>query len=109
MTATATYTAQQITAIGGRDWKGRRVYLNEVAELLGIEVAYYGSGNIRHASLDGQTISNTEAARLLGTKVYLDTTTGHLVVSTTGTTRALTDEQVRERIEAAVAARVAAL
>lgn len=74
MTAT-TYTAEQIIAIGGREWiKGdkHRVYLNieAWAPLIGLEIAYYKSGSIQYAEVAGTKISNRRAYALAATKVY---------------------------------------
>src|SRR5690606_1587698 len=70
-----TYTAEQIIRIGGKEWrKGdrHRVYINRhvLQRLLGLEVKYYHTGNIRHAELRGQHISNSEARRILNSEIY---------------------------------------
>jgi len=70
-----TYTAEQIIAIGGREWnKGgkHRVYLNDDVwtRLIGLEIETYKSGNISSATLGGERISNAEARR------YLDAISG---------------------------------
>lgn len=70
------YSAEQIEAIGGKPWQAEggmpRVYLNtEVwAPMIGFEVDRYKSGNISHATLAGQKISNAKANALLRAKVY---------------------------------------
>lgn len=79
---TATITAQQVLSLGGREWVGRdgrkRIYLNNWADLAGLEVVRYGSGNIRWAAIDGEQVSNTKAAVLAGAKVWYDVETGEL-------------------------------
>ena len=70
-------------AIGGTRWQHDtmdRIYINDLARWSGLEVVTYGSGNIRSATLDGETISNT-AARKLGSmlalgKLWYDLTDG---------------------------------
>src|SRR5690606_7981417 len=113
MTAT-TYTAEQIIAIGGREWiKGdkHRVYINQDvwSKLIGLDIQRYKSGNISSATLDGVLISNSEAKRILGAidAVWLDVTTGQIVISRY-TTRPLADK-VPGWIPAGIAAAVAAL
>lgn len=113
MTAT-TYTAEQIIAIGGREWiKGdkHRVYLNQDiwTALIGLEVEHYKSGTISSASLDGERISNSQAYKILAAidAVWLDVTTGQIVISRY-TTRPLADE-VPGWIRAGIAKAVAAL
>ena len=53
-----------------------RIYFN--AEDLGMKVEYYNSGNVSGASIDGEKVSNSEAKRILGSKAFLDLTTGKL-------------------------------
>jgi len=71
----STYTAEQIIRIGGKEWRkgGRhRVYINRhvLQRLLEMEVRYYNTGNIRHAELRGQHISNSEARRILNSEIF---------------------------------------
>ena len=82
MTAT-TITAQQIPALGGREWIGRngqhRIYLNNWPELAGLEISRYkGSGSISSAKLNGEWISNNKASMLLAAKVWFDVKAGEL-------------------------------
>ena len=76
MTTTTTITAQQVLSLGGREWVGRdgrkRIYLNNWADLAGLEVVRYGSGNIRFASIKGEPISNNKAAALMTAKVWYE-------------------------------------
>src|SRR5690606_35868407 len=76
MTAT-TITAQQILALGGREWTGRngqqRIYLNDWYKWAGLEISWYkGSGSISSATLNGELISNRKASMLLAAKVWYD-------------------------------------
>lgn len=63
----------------GRRWtKGQmdRIYF-DLDKIGVLEVSRYGSGNISSAAwCDGESISNTKAARLLSTKIWMDATTG---------------------------------
>lgn len=88
MTQTPTiyhYTAQQIIALGGREWTSRqgqrRVYLNAAdwAPLAGLDIDWYGTGSIRSVGLPGHSISNGKAGRLLSSsKVWLDVASGRI-------------------------------
>lgn len=81
MTAT-TITAQQILALGGREWTGRngqqRIYLNNWYELAGLKVSWYKSGSISSATINGEPISNRKAGMLLAAKVWFDVEAGEL-------------------------------
>jgi len=81
-----TYTAEQIIRIGGKEWrKGdrHRVYINRhvLQRLLGMEVRYYHTGNIRHAELRGQHISNSEARRILGSEIFWEDGELHILTA----------------------------
>lgn len=70
-------------AMGFKRWiKGSmdRLYINVTR--LGLEVDYYKTGNVSSATWQGESISNADARRLLGSKVYVDVNTGELNVST---------------------------
>ena len=78
-----TYTVEQLTKIGGKLWEQgtmRRVYFNSIAQRLGLEIDHYNTGNISHAKIHGETISNCSARRLLsaidGMKIYYDLNKG---------------------------------
>jgi len=78
-------TVETLVAIGGNRWtKGNydRVYFNGWAKFIGLEIDRYKSGNIWAASLNGETISNSEARRILGaiTAVYWDAADGQIHV-----------------------------
>ena len=82
----STYTAEQIIRIGGKEWrKGdrHRVYINRhvLQRLLGMEVRYYDTGNIRHAELRGQHISNSEARRILNSEIFWEDGELHILTA----------------------------
>lgn len=67
----------------GNEWqKGdyHRVYFNNLGTWYGIATERYNSGNIQSATLDGKTISNSQARRLLqkfaSVKFWFDLNTG---------------------------------
>ena len=63
----------------GKIWIGgshKRLYLN--AKALGLKCDYYHTGNISHAWVDGETISNCEAYRITGAGAYIDLVSGEL-------------------------------
>lgn len=77
------YTVENMIAIGGSEWERHgkhRVYLNNWAELAGLEVDCYKSGNIRSAAYRGESISNSQAYKILGSidKVWFDAADGQL-------------------------------
>lgn len=52
---------------GGKEWQSNgyhRVYFNNLAELYGLECSYYKTGNISSATLNGESISNSQARKL---------------------------------------------
>ena len=79
---TPTITAQQIIALGGREWTGRngqrRIYLNDWHELAGLKVSWYKSGSISSATIDGELISNRKAGALMTARVWYDVEAGEL-------------------------------
>lgn len=77
------YSVETMTAIGGSRWtRGDkdRVYLNDWAAFAGLETSRYNTGNISGASYQGETISNSQASKILGAvdKVWFDTADGKL-------------------------------
>ena len=54
-----------------------RLYI--APEYLGLELTRYKSGNISSAKFNGETISNSEARRIEGTKCYVDVATKEVV------------------------------
>lgn len=76
---------ETLTKIGGREWikdDMRRVYFNVdlAAELIGLSVTRYNTGNISAAKLNGEKISNSKARKILGElefgKVWYDVNSG---------------------------------
>lgn len=60
---------KRLLTAGGKLWEKegrRRVYFNGLPELCGLEVHRYNTGSISSAYLDGEKLSNTKAARLVG-------------------------------------------
>jgi hypothetical protein len=92
-----TLTQAQIDKLGASEWKHPRTgevryYLNGWTGMVGLEVSRYGTGNISSASLGGEHISNAQAGRLLGVKVWVDAT-GQVRASHPGR-QSLADEMV---------------
>lgn len=56
-----------------------RLYFN-IEDNGALDIDRYKSGNIHHAYLDGEKISNSRASRILATSAYLDLKTGETVV-----------------------------
>lgn len=68
---------EALTQAGGRLWeKGsmRRVYFNDLEALMGLSISRYKTGNICSASLEGEYISNSAAAKMLSSisKLWYD-------------------------------------
>lgn len=73
----------RLIARGGNLWEKhgyRRIYLNDLEELYGLELGFYNTGNISWAKLDGEKISNSSArkhrAEFAYGKLYYDLNTG---------------------------------
>jgi len=64
----------------GCEWQKNdmhRIYFNNIAELLGMEIEWYKTGTIRNAKINGETISNTKANSIRKfAKVWYDVKTG---------------------------------
>jgi hypothetical protein len=63
----------------GKEWESadgskHRIYVDDLAQFVGLKVSYYNSGNINAATLDGQTISNSQAKQIISNlgKVWYD-------------------------------------
>lgn len=68
MNTQTTYSLEQLQAAGGQLWEKngmRRVYFNDLHELIGLEIDTYNSGNISGAKWKGEKISNADAGRTL--------------------------------------------
>jgi hypothetical protein len=109
------YSIETMTAIGGNRWQRNgmdRVYLNDWAELAGIETTHYNTGNISSASYQGEGVSNSQAYKLLGSidKVWFDAADGKLHARYGWTeSRVATREQVWAAVVTGVRAAIAAL
>lgn len=109
------YSIETMTAIGGNRWTKNghdRVYLNNWADFAGIETSHYNTGNIASATWQGQPISNSQAAKLLGSidKVWFDSATGKLHCRYGWTeSRVATQAEVWQAIICGVRAAIAAL
>lgn len=109
------FTVATMTAIGGRRWQKNgmdRVYLNDFATVPGLELDHYKSGSISGASLDGDSVSNSEGGRLATAvdKVYFDATDGKVHIKWGwGNPRSLDRSDITDRILTAIRAAVAAL
>ena len=79
-------TGDAIVAMGGNLWEKygkKRVYIPETMmhKLYGLEYTTYGTGNISSASVNGESISNTQAKKLMGGmlgKMWFDYADGEL-------------------------------
>lgn len=77
---------------GAKRWtKGAmdRLYIN--AELIGLDVSYYKTGNVSNATWQGKTVSNADGRRLHYSKIWIDIRDGSLHVRTDYKTYAGTD------------------
>ncbi|MFD4912876.1 hypothetical protein ACFWNR_06590 [Streptomyces virginiae] len=76
-------TAEHCIALGGNRWQRGdmdRVYFNNWAEFAGLELTFYGTGNISSACWQGEGVSNSQGYKLIDSlhKVYFDVTDGKL-------------------------------
>ncbi|MUL61063.1 MULTISPECIES: hypothetical protein [unclassified Mycolicibacterium] len=87
-----------------REWAPRsgqtRLYVQNLADLIGLDVDYYKSGNISSAALDGQAISNAEAGRILAAKVWIGVADGQVRVDGF-TANSITAQEISEAVRAA--------
>jgi len=70
----------ELEELGFKRWqKGTfdRLYIN--ATQLGLVCQYYKTGNIKAATFDGDSISNSEAYRMKAAKTYIDVKTGEVI------------------------------
>lgn len=90
-----------LTANGGRVWeKGgkRRVYFNPAD--WGLKVWYYNTGNVSGAEINGTTISNSEASRCLGVRVWYDLDDGRFYTQGTERLHSVAQSAIREFVQA---------
>jgi len=113
---TNTYTAEQIEKIGGRRWTKAghdRVYLNADvwAPLIGLDVEFYGTGNVRGATLEGtDNISNTRTTALLSARVFWEdgqVKVADLVATANRVRVGVTGELLADRLAMGIARQVA--
>ncbi|MFD8577175.1 helix-turn-helix domain-containing protein [Streptomyces virginiae] len=77
-------TADHCIALGGRRWQKNdmdRVYINGwLCFADGIDIDYYGTGNVAGFSIDGDSVANGRAGRVINAidKVYFDAADGRL-------------------------------
>jgi hypothetical protein len=109
------FTVETMTAIGGNRWTKNghdRVYINDWDRHLPLEIDRYKSGNICWAAWDGETISNTQASKLLGTidKIWFDAADGKLHCRYGWTESRIADrETVWQLVVSGIRAAIAAL
>ncbi|MFF1341156.1 hypothetical protein ACFVYT_25085 [Streptomyces sp. NPDC058290] len=61
------FTVEALTVIGGSHWQRGdmdRVYFNNPAQLAGLEISHYKSGNISGAYWQGELVSNSQGYKL---------------------------------------------
>lgn len=73
---------ERLTEVGGSRWKRGeidRIYFNDLHKWYGLECSHYGTGNISAATLNGESISNSQARKILnnfnGVRVWFDVLT----------------------------------
>ncbi len=74
-------TREQAIAIGGKPWTSSdgtkdRVYWDDWHRFVGLEISYYGTGNVSGATLHGEPISNSKANQYRQGKAYWEN--GHV-------------------------------
>lgn len=77
----AVLTPEALTAIGGNRWQRNgmdRIYFNNWAQFAGLELSYFGTGNISGATWKGELISNSQGYKLATSidKLWFDVTDG---------------------------------
>lgn len=85
-----------------------RLYIN--ATTLGLECVYYKTGNVRDASFQGSSISNSRARGFLAAKTYIDIATGTVhsdIQDLADAATALMDEAAEEIAKEEAAAKAA--
>jgi hypothetical protein len=101
----------RLIAAGGNLWeKGsmRRIYMNNLPTLYGLQLQHYNTGNISYAELDGERISNNKAREIVWAlsngKLWYDLNTGRFYsknLSKKAVTRIMTALGVKAEEEAA--------
>lgn len=77
------HDTMKLIQAGGNRWRKddyHRIYFNDLTRWYGLELEHYNTGNISHAELDGETISNNKARKLVANlstaKLFWDVTEG---------------------------------
>ncbi|MFI2078535.1 hypothetical protein [Streptomyces triculaminicus] len=113
--AKVVFSVETMLAIGGNRWQRNdmdRVYINNWPQFAGLDLSYYGSGNISSASYRGKRISHSQGSKLLGSidKVWYDTADGKLHCRLGYTeSRVATPEEVWGHVVAGIRTAIAAL
>lgn len=81
-TVTEKLEALGIDAWGCGDMKRYYINSDKLEAVFGLEIGYYKSGNISSARLNGEGISNSKAAKLIGQKIYFDAVSGEWMQKT---------------------------
>ena len=79
MTKLTNTQIEKLEAKGFKRWTKNgmdRLYVN--AKALGLKCEYYNTGSVRNAWFRGDSVSNSEARRMMGSKTYIDIETGEL-------------------------------
>ena len=89
-------TAEKLEDLGIEAWERgemKRYYINadKLEAVFGLSVGFYKSGNICGATLNGEEISNSKAAKLMGQKIFFDAVSGEWMQKTSMGTGALND------------------
>ena len=81
-----TTNINKLIAIGGNEWNAgnhHRIYFNDLPEWFGLELSYYGTGNISLAKLNGEKVSNSQARKLVSAldigKLFYDVNNGEWI------------------------------
>jgi len=112
---TVELTVANLVAVGGREWKRgdkHRIYFNNIADYLPIEIEHYKSGRISWAAWEGEEISNSQAYLILQSvdRVYYDVATGEFRgCYGLRESRIASKQEIWKRLVAGIKAAVAAL
>lgn len=98
---------------GGKLWESgprRRVYFNNLTGLIGLTVTRFGTGNVSHATLDGEIYANGRATELIDAlacaKLWYDLTDNLWRLRGHGATRDHSAEEISQKLFTAVQTRV---
>ena len=82
-TTVMTDTITRLVAAGGKEWIGganHRIYFKP-EHLLGMVIERYKSGSLRNVTIDGESISNSKAGKIINSNFYYDVKTGNMVTT----------------------------